>query len=155
MTTNKSYHVYWIVSGNSSYIGATVDLKKRLRQHCSIIKGGAKRTRGKLWHYHCVISGFQTWRQCLQFEWAAKYYSRHCRGIQSRRLAIEALMCRERWTSNSPLAVDVPLTIEYEPLQYGIPPNELPLASKSLKKTTSKKTSHKKKFKKNLHGVRY
>jgi predicted GIY-YIG superfamily endonuclease len=136
-----TYFVYWIVSGKSSYIGATVNPKRRLKQHCGVITGGAARTRGKLWKFQCVISGFQTWKQALQFEWAAKYYSKRCRSIETRKLAIESVMNRERWTSNAPLSSEVPLSIEYNPIQYGLPPdtitmNEWPRPRN--KKTTKK-----------------
>ena len=152
MTENKKFFVYWIVSGRSSYIGATVDPVKRLKQHCGLLAGGAKRTRGKLWRYKCVISGFRTWKEALCLEWAAKYYSRNCRGIESRRIAIENVMKRERWTSNSPLSIEVPLTVQYDPETYGFPPETLPEAPK---KRGYKRSEQKRNFKKNLHGVSY
>ena len=160
MTENtKKYYCYWIVSGRSSYIGATVDPVKRLKQHCSILKGGARRTRGKLWTYQCVISGFRTWKEALMYEWAAKYYSRNCRGIETRQKALENLMKRERWTSNSPLASEVPLTVEYKPTHYGMPPDKLPSpkVKKVTQKTQADKPIEKKKrvYKKRLHGVNY
>ena len=34
------YFVYWIQSGRRAYIGATVNLQKRLRQHNGEIAGG-------------------------------------------------------------------------------------------------------------------
>ena len=120
------YFCYWIVSGRCSYIGATVDPARRLRQHCGLIKGGALRTRGKLWQFECVISGFRTWKEALQFEWAAKYYSKRCRSVLTRRASLELLMKRERWTRNSPPACEVPLSIEWQPTQYGVPPESLP-----------------------------
>ena len=161
----KRFFVYWIVSGQRSYIGATVDPVKRLRQHCGIIAGGAAKTRGRQWHYKCVISGFQTWKQALQFEWASKYYSRKCRGLESRKQAIEGVMQRKRWTSNSPLSVDVPLAIEYDPVQYGngdtftheietktiSHTTATDYAPKTKRKGTKKTTSN---FKR-LHGVSY
>jgi predicted GIY-YIG superfamily endonuclease len=153
----KKYYCYWIVSGRCNYIGATVDPKKRLRQHNSILKGGARRTRGKLWHFHCLISGFRTWREALCYEWSLKYHSRHCRGIESRQLALEKLMLKERWTSNSPLASEVPLTYQYSPTEYGMPPDKLP--SPKINKTHTTKSTEKKKkrrvYKKKLHGVTY
>ena len=154
MSSNK-YYCYWIVSGRSSYIGATVNPTKRLKQHCGILSGGAQRTKGKLWHFHCVISGFRTWKEALCYEWAFKYHSRNCRGIESRQLALEKLMLKERWTSNSPLASEVPLSYEYLPTEYGMPPERLPSPkSKKIKKKTFN-TDKKKTFKKKLHGVNY
>jgi len=149
----RKYYCYWIVSGRSSYIGATVDPKKRLKQHCGINTGGAKRTRGKLWTYQCVISGFRTWREALCYEWSFKYHSKHCRSIESRQLALEKLMLKDRWTRNSPLASEVSLTYQYFPTEYGMPPDELP--PPKIKKPTSIKSIQKTKYKKKLHGVSY
>ena len=145
------YFVYWIISNRSSYIGACVKPERRLRQHNSEIVGGARRTRGKLWRFHCVISGFHTWRQALQYEFAFKHISKNCRGIQSRQIALEKLMQKERWTCNSCLASEVQLTYEYSPTKYGLPPEILP-SPKFAKKT---KTTTSRKWKKNLHGVKY
>lgn len=117
------YFVYWIQSSGRAYIGATVDPRKRLRQHNGELVGGAARTRNRgPWKFQAVFSGFRTWREALQYEWAAKYHSRNCRGVLARRQAIEALNTRERWTSNSPLASEVPLEVEYDPVRYGGPP---------------------------------
>lgn len=148
----SQYYVYWIVSGRSSYIGATTNPQKRLRQHCGIISGGANRTRGKLWKYKCVISGFRTWQEALCFEWGFKYYSKKCRCIDSRKSALIKFMGRERWTSNSPLSSEVPLSVEYDPIQYGFPPDTLPELKRippPFRNTTNTP------FKKNLHGVKY
>ena len=147
-----TYFVYWIVSGRRSYIGATVDPVRRLRQHCGVIAGGANRTRGRLWKFECVISGFQTWKQALQFEWAAKYYSKGSRSIQARKLAIEAVMQRERWTSNSPLSSEIPLHLEYQPVNYGVPSDFPPVKNETHRLHDRKRW--KKKIK-TLGGVKY
>ena len=146
------YYVYWIVSGRASYIGATVDPRKRLQQHCGALAGGAKRTRGRLWKYQCVISGFREWRHALQFEWAAKYHTRRCRGVASRKLALERLMCSERCTSNAPLTSEVPLAAEYEPTQYGAPPSKRAAPERASPRRVRKQGRV---FKKTLHGVCY
>ena len=152
-----AYYVYWIVSDtHRSYIGATIDPRRRLRQHNSELVGGARRTRGGLWHFQCIVSGFRTWKEALQAEWAFKYHSRHCRGIPSRQSAIERVLAMPRWTSNSPPASEVPLVVEYEPTNYGHPPETLPSAT-SAKPVVHKapRVGGKPKFKKNLHGVNY
>ena len=58
----------------------------------------------------------------------------------------------ERWTSNSPLSSEVPLNIEYDPIQYGIPPDTLP--DKKFGYTKNYNTKNKK-WKQKLHGVTY
>lgn len=64
-----------------TYVGATVDLNRRLRQHNGEIKGGAKRTttkvsKNKSWERVCYISQFPDWSATLQFEWRWKQLSR-------------------------------------------------------------------------------
>lgn len=105
------YFVYWIRSERSNYIGATVSLVRRLRQHNGEIKGGAKRTRNRVWYFYRIISGFRTWREALQFEWAFKHHCRRCRCQKKREEALVTLMNKERWTNNSPLASEVDLKV--------------------------------------------
>ena len=75
-------YVYFIKSSNgSTYIGATVNLEKRLRQHNKIIKGGAKATsikvdQGEEWKYHCYVENFPNYNEALKFEWRWKQISR-------------------------------------------------------------------------------
>ena len=122
MCGTARYYVYWLQSGSRAYIGATVDPARRLRQHNGELAGGAARTRGKgPWRFECVATGFRSWREALQYEWAARYHSRRCRSVASRRRAFEALGRRERWTSNSPLCSEVPVTLEHAPSAYGAP----------------------------------
>ena len=77
-----SYYVYFIQSTNgSTYIGATVDLDKRIRQHNKEIKGGATATsikvsQGEAWTYVCYVENFPTWNEALKFEWRWKQISR-------------------------------------------------------------------------------
>lgn len=76
------YFVYFIQSSNgSTYIGATVDLDKRIRQHNKEIKGGATATSikvnlGEVWSYICYVENFPTWNEALKFEWRWKQISR-------------------------------------------------------------------------------
>lgn len=148
----SSFYVYWISSGSSTYIGATVDPTRRLRQHNGEIQGGAARTRNRgPWKFQCVISGFRTWKEALQFEWAFKYYTRGCRGVTSRKDALETLMQREKWTTNSPPSADVPLHIEHLPTAYGLPSNVVNESQRSVRKPQRKKQG----FKTKLLGVTY
>jgi len=75
-------YVYLLVSTNgNTYIGATIDLNRRLRQHNKEIKGGALRTgmkvsQGETWVRAAHVSGFPDWQAALQFEWRWKQISR-------------------------------------------------------------------------------
>lgn len=149
----ECYYCYWIESGSRAYFGATVDPRRRLRQHNSELVGGARKTRGRLWRYKCVVSGFREWKEALQFEWAIKYHSKHCRGVESRMAALTTLLSRERWTSNAPLSSEVPLTLEYDPTHYGLPPETL-LAPCQVVAGKKQRRQHRG-FKRTLHGVRY
>lgn len=77
-----SFYVYLLLSTNNcTYIGATVDLDRRLRQHNKEIKGGAFATsiqciKGEVWTRIVYISGFPDWKSALQFEWRWKQLSR-------------------------------------------------------------------------------
>ena len=162
--TGASYFVYWIQSGPRAYIGATVDPRKRLRQHNGELVGGAARTRNRgPWSFERVVGGFATWQQALQYEWAAKYHSRRCRGVAARRAALDALNTRERWTSNSPLAKDVPLWVEDRPERFGAPPanyeatSRVPPVRKRVpkKRTTTPSSVTGRRFVKRLHRVNY
>jgi len=74
--------VYLLVSTKgSTYVGATVDLERRLRQHNKEISGGAHATgvkvsQGETWTRAAHVSGFPDWQAALQFEWRFKQLSR-------------------------------------------------------------------------------
>jgi len=107
----NNYYVYLLQSTNgSTYVGATIDLNRRLRQHNGIIKGGAKRTTGKvtkgeIWERYCYVSGFPDWKSALQFEWRWKQLSRKisCKNkpIEKRIQALNHLLSLEKSTSNA------------------------------------------------------
>jgi predicted GIY-YIG superfamily endonuclease len=66
---------------NATYVGATVDLERRLRQHNKEIKGGAIATttrvnNGDTWIRAAYVQGFPDWQAALQFEWRWKQLSR-------------------------------------------------------------------------------
>jgi len=75
-------YVYLLESSTgATYIGATIDLDRRLRQHNKEIKGGAHATgsrvaRGEIWERIAYIAGFPDWQAALQFEWRWKNLSR-------------------------------------------------------------------------------
>ena len=92
-----------------TYIGATVDLNKRLRQHNQEIKGGAKLTSNKVnkgyqWSRAMYVSGFPDWKAALQFEWRWKQLSRtrrinNVKPLENRIHALIHLLSLERPTS--------------------------------------------------------
>lgn len=104
-------YVYLLVStDDATYVGATVDLNRRLRQHNKEIKGGARATgakvaKGESWSRACHISGFPDWPAALQFEWRWKQLSRKLPSkmfpLERRMLALRQLLDLERPTSKA------------------------------------------------------
>ena len=105
------FYVYLLLSSdNSTYVGATVDLDRRLRQHNKEIKGGAHATgvkidQGNIWTRACHVSGFPDWKSALQFEWRWKQLSRKLLKkmlpLERRMTALKELLSLERATSNA------------------------------------------------------
>jgi structure-specific endonuclease subunit SLX1 len=89
-----------------SYIGATVDVDRRLAQHNRQLSGGAKATgvRGGEWYRVCYVEGFTDQREALSFEWHWKWFSRKQQGgvLEKRQLGLDA--CLE-WATNKTLRV--------------------------------------------------
>jgi structure-specific endonuclease subunit SLX1 len=79
---DRHFYVYFLEStGGATYIGATVDLDHRLRQHNGELKGGARATSAKVglgetWRRVGYVSGFPDWIAALQFEWRWKQITR-------------------------------------------------------------------------------
>jgi len=106
-----SYYVYLLISSSgSSYVGATVDLNKRLRQHNKEIKGGAHATsikveNGETWARAAHVSNFPSWQAALQFEWRWKQLSRKISPkllpLERRLNALKELLSLERPTSKA------------------------------------------------------
>ena len=103
--------VYLLLSSdNATYVGATVDLDRRLRQHNKEIKGGAHATgvrveKGETWVRACHVSGFPDWSAALQFEWRWKQLSRKMSQqmypLERRMKALKELLALERPTSKA------------------------------------------------------
>tara|TARA_Y100000992_G_C21260681_1_gene491115 strand:- start:42 stop:470 length:429 start_codon:yes stop_codon:yes gene_type:complete len=107
---------YIIKNKYCTYVGVSNDVDKRLRAHNGEIKGGAKYTTsvGKGWEHICLISGFKTKIESMQFEWALKHVSpRNAGGIENRIKKLITLLNREKWTSNAPLASTRPLKLTW------------------------------------------
>lgn len=125
---SKPSYVYLLVcSDNSTYVGATIDLDHRLRQHNKEIKGGAYATsakvqKGEIWTRACHVSGFPTWQSALQFEWRWKQLSRKISSkkfpLERRMEALKELLSLDKSTSmampfnNWPSPPEVHLEIE-------------------------------------------
>jgi predicted GIY-YIG superfamily endonuclease len=55
------------------YIGYTINLFKRIRQHNCEITGGAKATKGYKWQYYMIFANLKNNIQGLQLEWRLKH----------------------------------------------------------------------------------
>jgi structure-specific endonuclease subunit SLX1 len=106
-----SFFVYLLLSSdNSTYVGATVDLDRRLRQHNKEIKGGAyatgaKVSKGETWIRAAHIEGFPDWQSALQFEWRWKQLTRQISSsihpLKRRMIALKQLLNLERPTTKA------------------------------------------------------
>ena len=105
-------YVYLLIYKNKTYVGATIDVNRRLRQHNKELKGGAKYTgrvvdKGGTWKRVCYVSGFPTWQSALQFEWKWKYITRNLpkdrriSSLQKRLEALNILLSSDRSTSTA------------------------------------------------------
>ena len=66
------YICYLITNGSKTYVGITNNIKRRLRQHCGLIKGGAKyttRNNKTPWELVAFAYGFRNKSEALSFEW--------------------------------------------------------------------------------------
>jgi len=89
-----------------TYIGATIDLDRRLNQHNQIQKGGAKATskRASEWYRVCYVKGFVDNHQALSFEWHWKHFSKKQNGDPLTRRQKGLDKCIE-WCSNKTLEI--------------------------------------------------
>ena len=104
-------YVYLLMcTDNATYVGATVNLERRLRQHNGEITGGAHATtskvaKGKTWKRVCHVSGFPDWTATLQFEWRWKQLSRKLEKnifpLERRMKALHQLLTLEKPTTKS------------------------------------------------------
>lgn len=110
--------------GEKTYVGATNDFSRRLRQHNDELVGGAIYTtsavaasRGaKRWSPVFAVRGFPSQRAALQFEWALKHETMGHRSernlVLRRRRALDSLMQKDRVTSKAEPLSSWPLRIE-------------------------------------------
>ena len=122
---------YIIENNGCTYCGMSNDVHRRLRMHNGEIVGGAKYTasKGPGWEHVCIISGFPTMVNAMQCEWAIKHVApRNAGGVAARIRKVITVLNKERWTSKSPLAADIPLIVtwtkpEHRPPALGLPPH--------------------------------
>ena len=127
-TPDERWCVYLLstAGGERTYVGATVDKDRRLRQHNGALVGGARATSRAgpdAWHRLLHVAGFPDARSALQFEWRFKRDTpttstgRRKRGsapasapapapavaraspLQRRLAGLHILLCRDRATS--------------------------------------------------------
>ncbi len=111
---HQEWYCYLLITDDSSatYVGATVNPDRRLRQHNKEIKGGARATgmrvdAGHKWRRVCRVSGFPDNHAALQFEWRWKHLSRRVgltkRPLERRLEALKRLLEMDRPTSKGEL----------------------------------------------------
>ena len=108
---SSSFFVYLLTATNgNTYVGATVDLERRLRQHNKELVGGAHATgikvaQGESWTRAAQVSGFPDWQAALQFEWRWKHLSRKypakMNPLERRMNALKDLLALDRSTSKA------------------------------------------------------
>jgi len=115
-TNANQWLVYLLInSKGATYVGATVDKDRRLRQHNGALKGGAKatsRTPGD-WIRHCYVTGFPDNHAALSFEWRWKSLSRKkeykdLQPLERRLEALQELLKLDRPTSKAQLYSEYP-----------------------------------------------
>lgn len=107
----SNFYVYLLVSDSgATYVGATINLDRRLRQHNKEITGGAHATsvkvkQGETWRRACHVKNFPDWQAALQFEWRWKQISRKLSRdlvpLERRLMALKKLLELERPTSKA------------------------------------------------------
>ena len=107
---------------NHTYNGYTNNLKRRIRQHNGIIKGGAKSTHNKgPWNYYCIITGFENRQEALQMEWKLRTITGKRRPSKynkpiGRIKGLNCILQNKFFTSNSKRPIcDMGLTIYLHP----------------------------------------
>ena len=114
------------VGGHRTYIGATLDVDRRLNQHNGLQSGGAKATKGKVWKRICHLKGFPEERAALQFEWSWKHTSKKQTGsaFQKRIKALFVLLGCDQPTSKATnfqtyvYDLEVVWENDHDPLQF-------------------------------------
>lgn len=121
---DKSWFCYLLDSPiGPTYVGSTIDLNRRLRQHNCEISGGARATKsvcavygGPAWHRELHVKGFPSEGEALRFEWRwkalTKKQSKRLSPIERRFKALLALMALPKSTENAMLFSDYLMPLE-------------------------------------------
>lgn len=88
------WYCYLLACDNKTYVGATIDPDRRLRQHNGEISGGAKATRGHVWERKALVGPFEDNHKALSFEWHWKRNSKKYKGtpLERRMKALESMV---------------------------------------------------------------
>ena len=116
-----NWSCYIIENKGYTYVGVSNNIEHRLRAHNGEIKGGAKYTtsKGNGWKHICIINGFQTKIESMQFEWAPKHIPpRNAGGMLNRIKKLIQLFYKEKWTTKSRLAKNIFLTLHWIDKSY-------------------------------------
>jgi predicted GIY-YIG superfamily endonuclease len=111
-----------------TYVGATVDPQRRLRQHNGEIVGGARYTTSRApgWSIDAVVGPLDK-INCLRLEWRVKHATRRRRGRRGRRqlrgsprtrrhaalVSVLTTPAERSWTRAAPPAGTLPLTLRW------------------------------------------
>jgi predicted GIY-YIG superfamily endonuclease len=106
------YYCYLLFTDSGqTYVGATTDPDRRLRQHNKEISGGARATgirvqQGMIWKRACYIQNIPDWSSALQIEWKWKQlgrteYKSIKGGIERRLYSLKKLLELEKPTKSS------------------------------------------------------
>ena len=121
--SDQRFYVYLLESSckHATYVGATTDPDRRLRQHNKELAGGAVATgtrvaRGERWNRVCHIAGFPTWNAALQFEWRFKQLTRRIpanvaktmSSVERRKHALAILLAMDKPTTKAIAYADWP-----------------------------------------------
>jgi len=94
-----SWFVYLLATvdpPSKTYVGATLDVDRRLKQHNGQLSGGARATSTVPggWYRVCYVKGFENQREALRFEWWWKRRSHKLHGtpLERRQAALEAMI---------------------------------------------------------------
>ena len=111
------WYCYLLQSDKKTYVGATIDPDRRLKQHNGLLGGGAKATKGHVWKRICLVGMFPEEKDALQFEWKWKHLSKKQKGggLEKRIKALETLFSSDKSTNQSrPFVEYEPLIISYD-----------------------------------------